>query len=65
VPVEKILNELKKYNKISSRFTIWRHIPAKSGIYEEFPGWIEDKLVEILKEKGISKLYSHRYWILS
>ena len=58
MPVEKILNELKKYNKISSRFTDWRHIPAKSGIYEEFPEWIEDRLVRILKEKGISKLLS-------
>lgn len=60
MPVEKILNELKKYNKISSRFTAWRHIPAKSGIYKEFPEWIEDKLIRILKEKGISKLYSHQ-----
>jgi len=58
--VEKILNELKKYNKVSSRFTDWRHIPAKSGIYEEFPEWVEDRLVRILKNKGISKLYSHQ-----
>ena len=58
--VERILNELKIYNKISTRFTDWRHIPAKSGIYEEFPEWIEDKLVGVLKDKGISKLYSHQ-----
>jgi len=64
MPVEKILNELKKYNKISSRFTDWRHISSKSGIYEEFPEWIEDKLVGILKEKGISKLYSHQAFAL-
>ncbi len=60
MPVERILNELKKYNKVGSRFTAWRHITAKSGIYEEFPEWTEDKLVRILKEKGISKLYSHQ-----
>ncbi|MGB6369581.1 MAG: DEAD/DEAH box helicase, partial [Atribacterota bacterium] len=60
MPVERILNELKKYNKISSCFTTWRHISNKSGIYEEFPEWIEDKLVGILKEKGIGKLYSHQ-----
>src|SRR5665648_6195 len=64
MPVEKILNELKKYNKVSSRFTDWRHIPAKPGIYEEFPEWIEDKLVRVLKEKGISKLYSHQASVL-
>ena len=57
---EIILNELKKYNKVSSRFTAWRHIPAKPGIYEEFPEWIEGKLISVLKEKGISKLYSHQ-----
>ena len=60
MPVEKILNELKKYNKVSSRLTDWRHIPAKPGIYEEFPEWIEDRLISVLKEKGISKLYSHQ-----
>ncbi|GAG58531.1 unnamed protein product, partial [marine sediment metagenome] len=60
MPVERILNELKKYNKVGSRFTAWKHITAKSGIYEEFPEWTEDKLVRILKEKGISKLYSHQ-----
>ena len=58
--VERILNELKIYNKVSSCFTDWRHIPAKSGIYEEFPEWVEDRLVRILKDKGISKLYSHQ-----
>ncbi|GAH31141.1 unnamed protein product, partial [marine sediment metagenome] len=47
-------------NKISSRFTTWRHIPTKSAIYEEFPEWMEDKLVRVLKKKGISKLYSHQ-----
>jgi len=60
MPVEIILNELKKYNKVSSCFTDWRHIPAKSGIYEEFPEWVDDRLVRILKEKGIDKLYSHQ-----
>jgi len=64
MPVEKILNELKKYNKVSSSFTAWRHIPAKPGIYEEFPEWIENKLISVLKEKGISKLYSHQVFAL-
>ena len=44
MPVEKILNELKKYNKISSHFTTWRHISNKSGIYEEFPEWTVEKI---------------------
>jgi DEAD/DEAH box helicase domain-containing protein len=60
MPVEKILNELKKYNRVSSCLTVWKHIPAKSGVYEDFPEWIEDKLVHILREKGITKLYSHQ-----
>ena len=35
-------------------------IPTKSGVYEDFPEWIEDRLVHILREKGITKLYSHQ-----
>jgi len=60
MPVERILNELKKYNKVSSCLTAWEHIPVKPAVYEEFPGWIEDRLVHILREKGITKLYSHQ-----
>ena len=60
MPVEKILNELKKYNRVSSCLTVWKHIPTKSGVYEDFPEWIEDRLVHILREKGITKLYSHQ-----
>jgi len=58
--VEKVLNEIKKYNKVSSCLTAWEHIPAKPAVYEGFPEWIEDKLVYILREKGITKLYSHQ-----
>jgi len=60
MPVEQILNELRKYNKVSSCLTAWKYLPAKPAVYEEFPEWIEDKLIRILKEKSITKLYSHQ-----
>lgn len=59
-PLEKVLYELKTYRKVSSCLTAWEHIPAKPAVYEEFPEWIEDKLLHILREKGIAKLYSHQ-----
>ncbi|MEA1939128.1 MAG: DEAD/DEAH box helicase [Candidatus Caldatribacteriota bacterium] len=58
--IEEILEGFKKYNKISSCFTAWEHIPTKDAIYEDFPDWIEGKLMSVLIEKGIEKLYSHQ-----
>ncbi|MEA2022242.1 MAG: DEAD/DEAH box helicase, partial [Candidatus Caldatribacteriota bacterium] len=58
--IEEILEGFKKYNKISSCFTTWEHLPAKAAIYEDFPDWIEGKLMSILIEKDIERIYSHQ-----
>ena len=60
MPIETILNELKKYNKLNSRFTDWEHLSAKAGIYEDFPDWMEGKLMSVLIEKDIERIYSHQ-----
>ena len=58
--VERILNELKMYDRINANFTTWKHIQTKPAVYEDFPKCIENKLINIIKEKGIKKLYSHQ-----
>ncbi len=65
IEIEVVLNNLNNHKEISSSLTAWRHLSAKPAVYEEFPEWIEDKLVRILKEKGISQLYSHQASALS
>ncbi len=40
--------------------THWEILPAKEGVYCDFPPHIEARLVEVLKNQGIDKLYSHQ-----
>ena len=60
MPIERILNDLKKYNKLNDYFTTWEHLLAKAAIYEDFPDWIEGKLMSVLIEKDIERIYSHQ-----
>ena len=56
MPVKKILNEIKNYHKLNAFFTHWEHLSAKNGIYENFPDWIDIKLMSVLIEKGIERI---------
>jgi len=58
--VERALQEIKEYPKIKACLTAWKYIPGKSAVYEGFPNWIEDRLVKVLKRRGVNQLYSHQ-----
>lgn len=60
MPVEKILHEIEKYHRINANFTDWEHLSAKEAIYEDFPDWIDGKLMSVLIEKDIERIYSHQ-----
>ena len=60
MPIERILNDLKKYNKFNDYFTAWEHLPAKAATYKDFPDWIDGRLVSVLIEKDIERIYSHQ-----
>jgi len=38
----------------------WKTLPATSGEYRDFPVSMHGHLIDILKKKGINKLYSHQ-----
>jgi DEAD/DEAH box helicase domain-containing protein len=40
--------------------TRWEIIPPKPGEYEDFPAYLDKKLVSVLNKKGIYRLYSHQ-----
>ncbi len=41
--------------------TRWEVVPASEGRYRTFPEFLEPQLVNSLKKRGITKLYSHQY----
>jgi DEAD/DEAH box helicase domain-containing protein len=40
--------------------THWEVLPAKEGVYLDFPSGIDPRLVEVLRAQGIDRLYSHQ-----
>ncbi|MFW6269193.1 MAG: DEAD/DEAH box helicase [Bacillota bacterium] len=51
---------LKNTDKYKDRITYWKELPEKSADYEEFPETINQKIIKVLKEKDIEKLYTHQ-----
>ncbi len=66
---ENIIKSLELLQKISLKnnsIRAMKHIPAQKGRYRKYPEDVHPALVEALKEKGFSKLYSHQHqaWLL-
>jgi DEAD/DEAH box helicase domain-containing protein len=38
-----------------------KHIPARDGEYRDYPAEVHPALVEVLKEKGFERLYTHQH----
>lgn len=55
-----ILDQLKTQEHFYKNITHWRVIPQKPGKYEDFPQYLNPKLISALKKKGIYSLYSHQ-----
>lgn len=58
--LSQIIDYLKDENKFTHQITNWETIPEKEADYVDFPADISDKLKNVLKEKGLKKLYSHQ-----
>jgi len=56
----KILQLLKNNPLYSTNITCWKDIPAKEGEYDDFPEGISSELIDVLRDKGIYRLYSHQ-----
>ena len=55
-----ILEKLESSNKFCSNVTTWESIPAREAKYAKFPESIDNRLRDVLNEKGIEQLYSHQ-----
>lgn len=55
-----VLEQIKNNRRIADNITFWAQIPARAAVYEEFNEWIDPRLKEALRKKGIYRLYSHQ-----
>lgn len=58
--LEQVLDQLKFSKRFFKNITSWRVIPQNKGDYEPFPEYLNEKLAEVLRKKGIYQLYFHQ-----
>ena len=57
----KSLKTLKEIGVKNESIRAIKHLPAREGQYREYPSDVHPKLVEALKKKEFSRLYSHQH----
>lgn len=55
-----LLESFKTDRAIAPNIAKWQVFPPRAGVYEDYPDYLEEKLVMVMKRRGIQKLYSHQ-----
>jgi len=55
-----LLDQLKADERFLRNVTRWEVIPPEAGRYAEFPSTLDPRLVAVLKNRGVDRLYSHQ-----
>lgn len=58
--LEQVLDQLRTQERFYKNITHWEVVPESSGKYEDFPEYLNPKLIKALNKKGIYRLYSHQ-----
>ncbi|MFQ5675561.1 MAG: DEAD/DEAH box helicase, partial [bacterium] len=55
-----ILEELKRDSAFTANVTAWKRLRAQEAQYADFPTNLNPSLIEVIREHGIRRLYSHQ-----
>lgn len=58
--LEQMLDYFKASDRIMGNITNWVEVPAKEAVYSEFPDFLDERIKEALKRRGIHRMYSHQ-----
>ncbi len=58
--VDQLIGRLKADPAFMENVTAWRTLPASEGRYADFPATLDPKIQEVLKGRGIRRLYTHQ-----
>lgn len=58
--LDQLVESLKEKPDFMRHVTHWETIPAKEAVYAPYPSEMDERLLEALKSRGISRLYSHQ-----
>ena len=60
MPLRELLDQLLTSLETGPLITAVRHIEARPAVFAPFPSSMDPRLVEALRARGISQLYSHQ-----
>ena len=59
--LEQVLDSIRNSRKFMDCATEWHEIPPCEPALDDFPDWIDRRLIDVLQGRGIEKLYSHQH----
>ncbi len=58
--LDQVLEELRQSERFQACVTGWRHLPPRPARHVDFPPWLELRLAQVLRARGIERLYTHQ-----
>lgn len=58
--LDQLLGQLRQNPKFMSCVTHWRTLPAAEGKYADFPESMDPRIQDVLRKRGIYRLYTHQ-----
>ncbi|MEN6316522.1 MAG: DEAD/DEAH box helicase [Clostridiaceae bacterium] len=58
--LEQMLDYIKASDKIMRNITSWVELPAKEAVHEDFPDFVDERIIKALEKRGVRRLYSHQ-----
>jgi len=58
--LEQMLDYFRTSDSIMANITSWVELPAREAVYCDFPDFLDERIKEALRRRGIHKLYSHQ-----
>src|SRR5438552_3593878 len=60
VPLLETLQRLRTSREHAGNFSAWRVLPGRNADYAAFPAWLDPRLAQVLRQRGIEAPYSHQ-----
>jgi DEAD/DEAH box helicase domain-containing protein len=58
--LEQMLQHIRASGDIMKNITAWAELPAKEAVYEDFPEFLDERIIKALEGRGVRRLYSHQ-----
>lgn len=55
-----VLENLRNSGEFRANVTAWKTIPARQALFSDFPQSLDERLRDVLRRRGIHRLYSHQ-----